>query len=89
MYFFLNCRLGEKGKVLICIFRVSVNVIGCEIEEFEVVSRFLYKKNFEVGEKKLVFVSKLIMEQEDVKIFGENEEVCVFLCFFMFKLYSL
>jgi glutamyl-tRNA synthetase len=35
----------------------------------------LHKKDPKIGEKKLVYASKLIMEQEDALSFGDNEEV--------------
>lgn len=54
---------------------VSVKVEGRASDAVEVESKPLHKKNPEVGEKKLVFSSDLIMEQEDVKSFGDNEEV--------------
>ncbi|KAL0247921.1 glutamate-tRNA ligase [Cryptococcus tetragattii IND107] len=54
---------------------VTVNVIGRDTEEPEIVNKPLHKKNPDVGEKKMVFASKLIMEQEDAKTFGDNEEI--------------
>jgi hypothetical protein len=35
----------------------------------------LHKKNPDVGQKPLVFSSKVLVEQEDAASFGENEEV--------------
>lgn len=54
---------------------VPVKVEGRSTDAVEVEDKPLHKKNPEVGEKKLVFSSDLIMEQEDVKSFGDNEEV--------------
>jgi glutamyl-tRNA synthetase len=34
-----------------------------------------HKKNPEVGDKKTVFASELLMEQVDAESFGDNEEV--------------
>ena len=55
--------------------RVNVNVVGRESEEVEVLSKPLHKKNPDVGEKKQVYSSQLLMEQEDAVSFGDNEEV--------------
>lgn len=55
--------------------RVSVEVKGRETEAVEVVKKPLHKKDPKIGEKDMVFSSKLIMEQEDAKSFGDNEEV--------------
>ena len=58
---------------------VSVDVHGREKEEPEALSKPLHKKNPEVGEKKIVYSTKLLMEQEDAASFGDNEEVGIFL----------
>lgn len=55
--------------------RVTVDVKGREKEDVEVLDKPLHKKNPEVGNKKQVFSSKLIVEQEDAASFGDNEEV--------------
>lgn len=34
-----------------------------------------HKKNVELGNKDTVYQEKILMEQEDVKSFGDNEEV--------------
>ncbi|KAK4688358.1 hypothetical protein P7C73_g1752, partial [Tremellales sp. Uapishka_1] len=54
---------------------VTVDVVGRDTEEVEVLSKPLHKKNPEVGEKKQVYSSKIIMEQEDALSFGDNEEI--------------
>jgi len=36
-----------------------------------------HKKNAEIGEKKTVFSSTIILDQEDAVSFEDNEEVCV------------
>lgn len=54
---------------------MPVEVKGRDTEDVEVLSKPLHKKNPEVGEKKLVYSSKLLMEQEDATSFGDNEEV--------------
>ena len=48
---------------------------GRDTEEYVAETKPLHKKNPEVGEKKVVYASKLIMEQEDALSFGDNEEV--------------
>jgi hypothetical protein len=55
---------------------VSVRISRCrdKVGE-EVVNKPLHKKNPDVGEKPMVFSSKLLMEQEDAASFGDNEEV--------------
>lgn len=65
--------------------RVTVEVEGRETEDYVVEAKPLHKKNADVGEKKLVYASKLIMEQEDALSFGDNEEVSyqkhsIYLC---------
>jgi glutamyl-tRNA synthetase len=55
--------------------RVTVEVEGRETEDYTVETKPLHKKNADIGEKKLVYASKLIMEQEDALSFGDNEEV--------------
>jgi glutamyl-tRNA synthetase len=55
--------------------RVTVEVKGRDKEGEEVISKPLHKKNPDVGEKPMVFSSKLLMEQEDAASFGDNEEV--------------
>jgi glutamyl-tRNA synthetase len=40
-----------------------------------VLEKPLHKKNPDVGTKKQVYSSKLILEQEDAASFGDNEEV--------------
>lgn len=55
--------------------RVTVDVVGREQEGEEVQTKPLHKKNPEVGDKKMVFSSKLILDQEDAASFGDNEEV--------------
>jgi glutamyl-tRNA synthetase len=54
---------------------VKVQVKGRESEAIEVQKKPLHKKNPDVGDKDMVFSSKLIMEQEDALSFGDNEEV--------------
>lgn len=54
---------------------VPVKVEGRDTDAETVEKRPLHKKNPEVGEKDLVFSSNLIIEQEDAKSFGENEEI--------------
>ncbi|KAK8844112.1 glutamate-tRNA ligase [Kwoniella newhampshirensis] len=54
---------------------VAVDVKGRDSEDVEIVSKPLHKKNPDVGEKKMVFSSKLIIEQEDAASFGDNEEI--------------
>jgi glutamyl-tRNA synthetase len=36
-----------------------------------------HKKNAEIGEKKTVYTSEIIIEQEDAVSFEDNEEVCL------------
>lgn len=57
--------------------RVTVDVKGRDKDEYEVQKKPLHKKNPDVGDKDMVFASKLIMEQEDAQSFGENEEASV------------
>lgn len=52
-----------------------MEVKGREKEDVEVLTKPLHKKNPDVGEKKQVYSSRLIMEQEDASSFGDNEEV--------------
>ena len=52
-----------------------MDVKGRDKDEEEVLTKPLHKKNPEVGEKKQVFSSKLVVEQEDAASFGDNEEV--------------
>jgi glutamyl-tRNA synthetase len=52
-----------------------VEVKGRDKEGEEVINKPLHKKNPDVGEKPMVFSSKLLMEQEDAASFGDNEEV--------------
>ena len=54
---------------------MTVEMKGRETEEAEVRSNPLHKKNPEVGEKRQVYSSKLLMEQEDAVSFGDSEEV--------------
>ena len=56
-------------------YRVNVTVEGRDSEAVEVQDKPLHKKNPEVGTKKLVYASNLIIEQEDAASFGDNEEV--------------
>jgi glutamyl-tRNA synthetase len=56
---------------------VTVDVQGRDTEAIQVENKPLHKKNPEVGEKKVVFSSKLLMEQEDAASFGNKEEVRV------------
>ena len=62
---------------------VTVHVKGRETEEIEVRSNPLHKKNPEVGEKRQVYSSKLLMEQEDAVSFGDSEEVRIMLLNFL------
>ena len=55
--------------------RVTVDVHGRDNGEVEVLTKPLHKKNPDVGSKRQVYSSKLIMEQEDAASFGDNEEV--------------
>ena len=55
--------------------RVNVEVKGRDSEAVDVQDKPLHKKNPEVGTKKLVYASNLIIEQEDAASFGDNEEV--------------
>ncbi|WOO84936.1 putative glutamate--tRNA ligase, cytoplasmic [Vanrija pseudolonga] len=54
---------------------VPVLVEGRDTEAVVVEKKPLHKKNPEVGEKDLVYSSKLFIEQEDAKSFGDNEEI--------------
>ncbi len=65
----INQGLAERDS------RVTVEVKGRDQEEIEVLNKPLHKKNPDVGEKKQVYSSHLIMEQEDASSFGDNEEV--------------
>ncbi|RXK38195.1 glutamate-tRNA ligase [Tremella mesenterica] len=56
---------------------VTVKVIGRDREDEEVIKKPLHKKNPDVGEKDVIFSSTLLMEQEDVKSFADNEEITV------------
>ena len=53
---------------------VKVKVNGGPSEP-EVRTLPAHKKNPEVGDKKTVFASDLLMEQVDAESFGDNEEV--------------
>ena len=53
---------------------VKVHVNGGP-EKAEVRTLPAHKKNPEVGDKKTVFSSDLLMEQIDAESFGDNEEV--------------
>lgn len=57
------------------VYRVNVTVEGRDSEAVEVQDKPLHKKNPEVGTKKLIYASSLIIEQEDAASFGDNEEV--------------
>lgn len=48
---------------------------GRDKEETEVLLKPLHKKNPDIGEKQMIFSSRLLMEQEDAASFGDNEEV--------------
>lgn len=54
---------------------VAVTVTGRDTDAAVAETKPLHKKNPEVGEKKLVYSSNLIMEQDDAKTFGDNEEI--------------
>lgn len=54
---------------------VKVTVNGGPSEP-EVKTLPKHKKNPEVGEKKTVFSSNILVEQEDALSFDNNEEVC-------------
>ncbi|WVO15567.1 glutamate-tRNA ligase [Cryptococcus depauperatus] len=54
---------------------VEADVLGRTNDEIELVAKPLHKKNPEVGEKEMVFSSKILFEQEDAKTFGDNEEI--------------
>ncbi|KAL7421275.1 glutamate--tRNA ligase [Cryptotrichosporon argae] len=56
---------------------VKVKVTGRDSEAVEVVVKPLHKKNPDVGDKQMVFASELIMEQDDVQSFDDNEEITV------------
>lgn len=58
--------------------RVTVEVKGRETEGVDVQTKPLHKKDAAIGNKQLVYSSKLIMEQEDAASFGDNEEVSLF-----------
>jgi len=53
---------------------VPVTVTG-RSEGVVVETKPLHKKNPEVGEKKLTYANHLLIEQEDAKTFGDNEEI--------------
>jgi glutamyl-tRNA synthetase len=53
---------------------VPVTVTG-RSEGVVVEAKPLHKKNPEVGEKQMVFSNNLLVEQEDAKTFGDNEEI--------------
>lgn len=57
---------------------VNVEVKGRDNAGVEIQDKPLHKKNPDVGSKKLVYSSNLIMEQEDAASFGDNEEVSNF-----------
>ena len=57
---------------------VTVDVKGRDKEEVEVLDKPLHKKNPEIGNKKQVYSSNLIVEQEDAASFGDNEEARCF-----------
>ncbi|ODN81138.1 glutamate-tRNA ligase [Cryptococcus amylolentus CBS 6039] len=54
---------------------VPATIKGRESEAVEVVKKPLHKKNPEVGDKEMVFSSEVLLEQEDAKTFGDNEEI--------------
>jgi glutamyl-tRNA synthetase len=54
---------------------VKVKLTGRDTEEPVVEEKPLHKKNPEIGNKRLVYASEFIMEQDDVASFGDNEEV--------------
>ena len=54
--------------------RVKVTVNGAPTEP-EVKTMPRHKKNPDVGSKQTVFSEKIIIEQEDAKLFAVNEEV--------------
>lgn len=62
-----GCELMRIGSV-------KVHVTGGP-EKPEVRTLPAHKKNPEVGDKKTVFSSDLLMEQVDAESFGDNEEV--------------
>ncbi|WRT69194.1 glutamate-tRNA ligase [Kwoniella shivajii] len=53
---------------------VTVDVKGYEGGE-EAVDKPLHKKNSEIGNKKLIYSDRLLVEQEDAVSFGDNEEI--------------
>lgn len=55
--------------------RVKVHVNGRETEDVVTSETPLHKKNPEIGMKKTVYASNVIVEQEDAVSFGDNEEV--------------
>ncbi|ORY33131.1 tRNA synthetases class I, catalytic domain-domain-containing protein [Naematelia encephala] len=56
---------------------VTVDVKGRDNEEEEVIAKPLHKKNPDVGDKQVVYSSKLLVEQEDAASFGDNEEITI------------
>jgi glutamyl-tRNA synthetase len=53
---------------------VAVTVTGRD-EGVVVEAKPLHKKNPEIGDKQLVYSNQLIVEQDDAKTFGDNEEI--------------
>lgn len=66
--------ISGLGEVLIGCGSVKVHVNGGPAQP-EVRTLPAHKKNPEVGDKKTVFSSELLMEQIDAESFGDNEEV--------------
>jgi glutamyl-tRNA synthetase len=54
---------------------VTVDLEGRDTDEYVPESKPLHKKDPAIGEKRIVYASKFIMEQEDAASFGDNEEV--------------
>ena len=54
---------------------VPVTIVGGPAQP-EVKTFPKHKKNAEIGEKKTVFSSNILDEQEDALSFDDNEEVC-------------
>ena len=58
-------------------YSVPVTIQGGPLET-EVRTLPKHKKNPEVGEKKTVYTSNILIDQEDAVSFEDNEEVCWF-----------